>query len=118
MSVYRMPAGALLLTGPALETTRYAVGVAQHARRRNGLPPSTQLAELAEALTVAGHTDSPEDADVQPDAMTTHEAAAQLGCSERTARRKAPQLGGQQVGGRWLLDRLAVAEHLEGTRHE
>ncbi|MHA6511320.1 helix-turn-helix domain-containing protein [Tessaracoccus sp. Z1128] len=116
MSVYRMPPGAVLLTGPALDACRYAVGVAQDARRRNGLPPSTKLAQLAEALTAAGHTDTAEDADVQPDAMTTAEAAAQLGCSERTARRMAPALGGRNIGGRWLVDRLAVAEHLEGTR--
>lgn len=115
MSVYRLPPGAVLLTGPALDACRYAVGVAQRARARNGLPPSTQLAQLADALTAAGQPDSAEDAAGQPDAMTTHEAAAQLGCSERTARRLAPALGGQRVGGRWLLDRVAVTEHLEGV---
>lgn len=115
MSVYRLPPGAVLLTGPALDACRYAVAVAQRARARNALPPSRQLAQLAEALAAAGHTDAVEDADVQPDAMTTTEAAAQLGCSERTARRMAPQLGGRLTAGRWLLDRVAVAEHLEGT---
>ena len=103
MSVYRLPAGALLLTGTALEACRYAVAVAQRARARNGLPPSTQLAQLGEALAAAGQTDSPA------------EPAGLLGCSERKARRLAPQLGGRLTGGRWLLDRVAVTEHLEGV---
>jgi hypothetical protein len=115
VSVYRLPAGALLLTGTALEACRYAVAVAQRARARNGLPPSTQLAQLGEALAAAGQTDSPAEPAGQPDNVTTSEAAALLGCSERKARRLAPQLGGRLTGGRWLLDRVAVTEHLEGV---
>ena len=114
MSIYRLPAGALLLDGSALEVARYAVEVAQRARARNGLPPSAQLAQLGAALAAAGPADAVDDDPVQPDAMTTTEAAAQLGCSARQARRLAPRLGGQLVGGRWLVDRVAVSEHIEG----
>lgn len=114
MSIYRIPAGALLLDGAALDAARYAVRVAQRARARNGLPPSVQLARLGEALSAAGPADAADDDHGQPDAMTTTEAAAQLGCSERQVRRMALRLGGQLVGGRWLLDRTAVSEHLEG----
>ena len=51
----------------------------------------------------------------QVEAMTTHEAAALLGVSDRTARRLAPELGARRVGRAWLLDRAAVLEHAEGA---
>lgn len=118
MTVLRIPAGAVLLTGSALEAARYAVTVAQRARRRNGLPPLGSLVALAEALdaaaSVGGHEDTTDDTPGEADYMTTDEAARLLGCTPRTARRKASALGGRIIGGRWLVDRQAVAEHLEG----
>ena len=110
---YRLPAGSVLLTGSALDAARYAVDVAQRARARNGLPPSTALARLAAALSPAGQTDNPNEPTGEADDMTTEEAARLLGCSPRQARRLAPALGGRLTGGRWLLDRVAVAEHTE-----
>lgn len=115
MSAYRVPAGAVLLDGPALDVARYAVTVAQRARARNGLPPSRALAGLADVLSPAGQADTPDEAPGEADDMTTAEAAELLGVSRRTARRLAPALGGRLVGGRWLLDRQAVTEHLEGA---
>ncbi len=115
MTAYRLPPGAVLLDGADLAVVRYAVEVAQRARRRNGLPRSTALAQLADALAVPGQTDAPDEAPGEAEYMSTHEAATLLGCSERQARRLAPALGGRLVGGRWLLDRVAVTEHLEGT---
>ena len=41
--------------------------------------------------------------------------AAVLLADSDTARRLAPKLGGRNIGGRWLLDRHAVAEHLQGA---
>ena len=114
MTAYRMPAGAVLLDGSALDAARYAVDVAQRARARNGLPRSVALARLAEALAAPGQEDSPDEPAGQPDLVTTEQAAEVLGVSLRSARRLAPRLGGRLVGGRWLLDRQAVAEHLEG----
>lgn len=114
----RIPAGAVLLTGGALDAARYAVEVAQRARRRNGLPPVASLTALADALdaamAVGGQTDTIDDAQGDPDYMTTDEAAELLGISPRSVRRMASRLGGRLVGGRWLVDRQAVSEHLEG----
>lgn len=116
MSAVRLPAGAVLLTGTALDVARYACDVAQRARARNGLPPSRDLARLADALAAPGQTDSADEPAGQGDYVTTDQAADLLHCSPRTARRLAPALGGRLVGGRWLLDRQAVAEHKEGTQ--
>lgn len=109
-----IPPGSLLLTGRAVELCRYAAAAAQRYRTSNGLPPLVGLTQLAEALAAAGQADMPAEPEGQPDTVTTHEAAALLGCSERQVRRKAALLGGRLTGGRWLLDRAAIAEHLEG----
>ena len=117
MTAYRLPAGAVLIDGRHLDALRYAVDVAQRARRRNGLPPAAALealAALVAPVAATGQSDSPDGAVGEADDMTTHEAAALLGCSTRTATRLAPKLGGRRIGGRWLVDRLAVAEHMEG----
>lgn len=121
MTAYRIPADAVLLTGATLDTVRYCLRIAQDHRRRNGLPPSVDLAALAAAVSPAvspaGHADMPSDLVGQPDAMTTGEAADALGYSPRQVRRLAPALGGRLIGGRWLVDRQAVAEHVEGSTH-
>ena len=39
-----------------------------------------------------------------------------LGKSRRQVQRIANRLGGRLIGGRWLLDRRAVEEHIEGTK--
>lgn len=118
MTAYRLPAGAVLLDGRHLDALRYCIDVARRARRRTGLPPVAAvdaLAALVEPVTDPGHPDSGEGPTVEPEGMTTHDAAALLGVSDRTARRLAPALGGRRIGGRWLVDRQAVAQHLEGT---
>ncbi len=118
MSVFRMPAGSVLLTGEEIELARYAVEVTQRARTRNGLPNSRRLGLLYEALAGCGQTDSAEEAGEQAEAqvqgMTVTEAAELLRVSARTVRRLAPRLGGRRIGGRWVLDPLAVTEHVEG----
>lgn len=114
MTAVRLPAGAVLLTGDALAAVRYAVTVAQRARARNGLPPSVALARLAAVVSPAGHADAPDEPAGESDYVTTDEAAALLGFSARQIRRLAPGLGGHIIGGRWLLDRRAVTEHIQG----
>lgn len=110
----------VLLTGSAIDTALYAIEVAQRARARNGLPQSRSLAALRDALAARGQGDASREAEVDSGVMeqvvmvTTQEAARLLGCSQREARRKAPKLGGSLAGGRWLLDRQAVIEHIEG----
>lgn len=115
MGAARVPEGSVLLTGEAVDALRYAVEKAQAWRRWQGLSRSARLDVLA-AVTVAGQADTAEEPVVEADYMTTEEAATVLGVSCRTARRLAPGLGGRVVGGRWFLDRLAVAEHKEGTQ--
>lgn len=106
----------VLLTGREIEVIVYAVRVAQRDRARNGLPRSRDLDQLAAAVAQAagGQLDSPEQVEVETDLISCREAAGILGCSERSVRRWAPGLGGQLVGGRWLVDRQAVLEHCEG----
>lgn len=104
----------LLLTGRALELAGYAVKLAQRFRARNALPPLAALDQLATALAAPGQPDTPAEPVGDPETVTTDQAAELLNCSTRQARRLAPALGGRLVGGRWLLDRQAVTEHLEG----
>ncbi|REE74380.1 hypothetical protein C8E05_3815 [Rhodococcus wratislaviensis] len=115
-TVQRLAPDVVLLTGPAVGAVRFALAIALAARRRNGLPVPVPLAELAAELSVGGHTDAKAKggSNTEPRHITTEEAAQMLGCSNRQARRLAPQLGGKLAGGRWLLDRAAVTEHLEG----
>ena len=107
----------VLLSGSAIDAVLYAVDVAQRARSRNGLPPSTMLAALREALSPTGQADIlPEPAEEcgSRDRVPSAEAAQLLRCSPRQARRLAPTLGGERVGGRWVIDRQAITEHMEG----
>ena len=106
----------VLLTGPSIQAVLYAVEVAQRARARNGLPPSRALVALAAAVSPPGQVDIAVEPTGQSEEVTTAQAASMLDCSARTARRKAPQLGGRLVGGRWLFDRQAVADHNEGDQ--
>lgn len=117
MTTQRLADDVLLLTGDSITAVRYAVRVAIAARHRNGLPVHPLLAELAASVTEPGRTDT-EPAPTQQDhteMIDTREAARMLGCSNRQARRLAPLLGGRIIAGRWLLDRDAVTEHIQGT---
>ena len=119
VSAVRVPAGAVLLSGTDLETAFYAVRAAQRYRQWQGLAPSTQLAQLHAVMSGSGQTDVPDEAGAQGEPvlndLSITEAAGILGCSARHVRRLALGLGGRRVGGRWVLDRLAVAEHAAGT---
>jgi hypothetical protein len=52
------------------------------------------------------------------DVIGTREAAAMLSIAPRQARRRADQLGGALVAGRWLFLRDSVAEYAEGRRRD
>lgn len=109
--------GAVLVTGPGVDALRYAVAVAIRARRRNGLPTSGALAELLAACEPSDDGRSDDDGDDGGDdgVMEIKELSGKLRCSTRHARRLAPLLGGRRIGGVWLVDRQAVADHLEGA---
>ena len=116
--VQRLAPDVVLLTGPAVAAVRYAIRVTVAARLRNGYPPHRGLTDVAAALAEPGTAD-PEPVAPQHDShelIDVQEAARMLGCSHRQARRLAPSLGGRLQAGRWLLERTAVTEHLEG-RH-
>lgn len=113
VTAFLVPAGALILTGDHLDVVRYAIAAARREQRRNGLPPSPRLDQLANAVAAVGHPDNPTGLPADDDHMllSADQAAELLGVSPRTARRLAPGLGGRKVGGTWLLDALAVDEH-------
>lgn len=116
---------AVVLTGNTLDIARQAIIVAQHARRRNGLPESATYATLLDAVTDAlsrsrhhavDEVPDPEELEVDgPDELTAREAADILRLSLRQTQRLAPRLGGRLRAGRWILDRLCVEEHVEGS---
>lgn len=114
--------GVLVVSGAAARTLCEAVLIAERARRSAGLPLSRDYETLAQELyatmSASGQSDIAADAACDPEVVgptvPIEQAAAELGCSKRQARRIAPELGGRIVGGRWLIDRHALNEHLEG----
>lgn len=112
----RIPEGAVLLAGADLAVARQAVKDAQRYRYLSGRPPSLAYDKFADALgmSATGQTDTPESAVEDSGYMSTEAAAEVLNCSTRQVRRLAPKLGGQRIGGRWLLDNSSVQEHREG----
>ncbi|MFC9833186.1 hypothetical protein ACFVKB_05070 [Rhodococcus sp. NPDC127530] len=117
--VQRLAPDVLLLTGSAVEALRYAVVVAVTSRHRNGLRVPAHLAELAAELADSGQSDgkalgNSNTGTRTTEWITTEEAARMLNCSNRQARRLAPQLDGRLSGGRWVLDRQAVQDHIDG----
>jgi hypothetical protein len=116
--------GVVVLSGEALRDALDGLLIAHRARSLSGLPTSPHLRALALALSTAvaasGQTDVRTTPVVRPSIlqpMAIREAAELLGLSLRQTRRLAPKLGGDRVSGRWLLDRQAVNEHMEGREH-
>lgn len=115
--------GVVVLSGDALRSALECAVIAIKHRALSGLPNRRyeQLAqELSAAMAAAGQSDVPEPEAREPVTMarptvTITEAAARLGLSNRQTRRLAPRLGGQIIGGQWLVDEPALREHIEGT---
>jgi hypothetical protein len=108
--------GVVVLSGPAAQLALDATRIARAYRRDRGLPID-RLTVLADTLhAAASATGHPETVAVQRSFMSIPEAAELLGLSHRQTQRLAPKLDGQRVGGRWLVDRLAVLEHREGMQ--
>jgi hypothetical protein len=110
--------GTVILTGAAIIHTWKALAwVIRQARSDDNIVASRVLALervlAAEAACVAarGQQDAPEPQALQAvpdDVIDTNQAAALLGVSVRTVRRRTDELGGRQVAGRWMFDRLLV----------
>lgn len=117
--------GVVVLSGPALRTTLECVVVAIRASKTAGRPHhvyETLACELAAGMSANGQTDVRLPAvcdsvpvEQQPTVPVT-EAADRLNISLRQARRLAPQLGGKKIAGSWLVDELALREHIEGRQ--
>jgi hypothetical protein len=114
----------VVLSGPALKEARDSALIAAKHRKRSGIPYQNYEAlacEFGEAMAAAGHWDvrspaiSKAVAVEQPTVPLT-EAAARLDISIRQARRRAPQLGGRMIAGRWFVDEAALNEHIEGRQ--
>jgi len=113
----------VVLSGSALQAALDAVRIAVRVRRQNGYADSVWLSALIQAfgqaaMSATGHSDvresiGAEDVSERP-TVPLDQAARRLNIGERQARRLAPQLGGQKIGGRWFVDKIALDEHIEG----
>ena len=116
MPILRLPAEAVLLTGQHLAA---ALAVCRLEVERRGKQVPRVLEELvAELAAGCPQRDRQKAATAQHEAMTTAAAAAFLGVSPRTVRRRAPGLGGRKISGRVFVDGDAVREHHEGTERK
>ena len=109
----------VVLSGSALRLVLECAAIAvRHRKMTAGLPFSTQpyealACEFGAAMAAAGHSDVRSPAiskavAVEHPTVPLAEAAARLGISLRQARRRAPQLAGRKVAGRWLVALGAV----------
>lgn len=117
----------VIVTGPALQLVLNCAAIAVKQRKMSGLPFSTTpyeslVCELRDAMAADGHSvirsgavRDPVPVDEQP-TVPLAEAAALLHISDRQARRRARQLGGRKIAGRWFVDELALGQHLEGRQ--
>ena len=113
----------ILLDGPAVQAVLDALFIAENYRRYSGNSVGT-FSAIAQVLAAAlvsgsGQSDMGTDAEMEhvrlrQESVSIQAAAAMLELSPRQVRRLAPKLGGRIVGGRWLLDRIAITEHLHG----
>jgi hypothetical protein len=115
--------GWVLLSGLALADVSRAVTWTLKQARRDGVraPRLTRLdailrAEAAASISATGYAKAPTDAAVVPfpqDVMSTDEVAAAIGIGPRHVRRRAHELGGRKIGGRWCYDPVIVAAAAE-----
>jgi hypothetical protein len=116
--------GLVVLSGPALKEARDSALIAAKHRKRSGIPYQNYEAlacEFAAAMSAAGHSDVRSPAiskavAVEQPTVPIADAAARLGISPRQAIRRAPQLGGKKIAGRWFVDEAALNEHIEGRQ--
>ena len=114
--------GVVVVHGTAARTLCQAVLIAERARRSNGLPASADYGELIaelHAVSATGQTDVRDAPDLplsnHDSSITVAAAAQRLKLSERHVRRMACTFGGRKLGGRWILDELAVSEYQSGS---
>ena len=112
---------AVIIEGPMLEHALLGVQHITGRRRSHDLPVPPEWVALEAALTRAMSACPASDlsdtvkGDHGSQMVTIREGATMLGVTERHTRRRAAQLGGERIAGRWWLDRAAILQHLEGT---
>lgn len=90
------------------ECVRYRTG----AEAALGRSPTPAVGRLVEQLSAIGHNSSgTAESEQHWDSYTTTEAAAALGVSDRTIRRRAVELGGRKIGHAWVFDPTIVERH-------
>ncbi|MBV7701917.1 hypothetical protein NOVA_03965 [Nocardia nova] len=90
----------------SVRAAAYVVASELRQRRRWGRPVPRWLVDLdrdlTTELTALGHRGMSSDDD-GAGWRSTDDVAAEIGCSARTVRRKAPELGGHKVGAVWVF---------------
>lgn len=125
-SVYS-PHRPILLNSTELRALRWAAeGLVRVAR--GDIPPSLRsavrrlpaaiaAAETAERMSVPGPVFRVDPGNYYQDEtpIDATEAAQLLGINPRSVRRRAVELGGRKVAGRWMFHPATIAEHAEGA---
>jgi len=119
--------GPILLNSTELRALRWAAeGLVRVAR--GDIPPSLRAAvrrlpaaiaatETAERMSVPGPMFRADPGNYYQDEtpIDATEAAQLLGINPRSVRRRAVELGGRKVAGRWMFHPATIAEHAEGA---
>jgi len=112
------------LAGDDLHAAYYCAAEVTRSRRRTGQPIPAWLRRHYDSLDAEirvsdlGRESDGDTGQLDQDTLiTAREAALIIGCSKRQAQRlAAADLGGQIIGGRWLVKLSAVMEYMEGKR--
>jgi hypothetical protein len=108
--------GVVVISDRELADAAFALGVAARTIRSRDGYESQRLADLQavfrSALAAKGHTAMPQEVAEDAELVDTMQIADVLGCSARTARRRAQQYG-RKVGGRWLTSAQAVRDLID-----
>jgi len=114
----------ITLTAEDLRVSYYCAAEVLRRRQRTGEPIPQWLRrhydrlDTAYRLSDSGHESGCDMGELEADKLITcAEAALIIGCSKRSAQRlAATDLGGQIIGGRWLVKLSAVMEYTEGKQ--
>ena len=111
----------LIISGESIGHLHTLLKIAVTYRNRQGIRTSSIEHHLMELTAPRQIDTTPEPAEHNRGHLTDlcpKQVANMLDCSPRTVLRKAQQLGGRKIGGRWVFDQLAVQAHLEGKHLE
>ncbi|AVH21173.1 hypothetical protein [Nocardia cyriacigeorgica] len=94
------------MTPDAIRAAAYVVAHEIRRHRRDRTPVPRWLLDLdrevSAELSALGHRAVPTAEDAPP-LKSAEDVAADIGCSVRTVRRRAAQLGGHKIAGHWVF---------------